>query len=467
MKKIIMAALLFTAGHGYAQDTARKINQFSLAQALDYAKQHSVQVKNALIDIQIQRQVNRDVTSIALPQISGTANATRNFDIPVQTIPNFIGPATYQVLINEGVQNGSGQPVTLPNGGDFGNLLFPFGSPWTSNAGVTLSQILFDGQVFIALKARNGTNSLSETIAALTEETIRENVYKVYYQLVVGKIKIGLLDANIDRLEKLSHDTKAMYDNGFAEKLDVDKLTVQIANLQTEKLRANSMLKNGYSGIKVLMGMPFKDSLVLTDTLSDDNVREGVLEASQFKYTDRKDYQISELTNTLNGLNVRRYKLGQLPVLSLVGGYSKQAQRDKFDFFGKGDWFTSSYAGIQLKVPIFYGFSLQAKTQKARLELQQSRNKTEALKINIDMEIDSAKNNFATAIVSMDYQKKNMALAETVYNQTKKKYEIGTGSTTEINTAEVDLKTAQTNYIEALYEAIIAKVDFLKATGKL
>ena len=81
--------------------------------------------------------------------------------------------------------------------------------------------------------------------------------------------------------------------------------------------------------------------------------------------------------------------------------------------------------------------------------------------------MDDAKNNFVTAISTMDFQKKNMALAEKVYNQTKKKYEIGTGSATEINTAQLDLKTAQTNYITALYDAIIAKVDFLRATGKL
>ena len=82
-------------------------------------------------------------------------------------------------------------------------------------------------------------------------------------------------------------------------------------------------------------------------------------------------------------------------------------------------------------------------------------------------EVENAKNNFIAAIASMDFQKKNMALAEKVYDQTKKKYEIGTGSSSEINTAQLDLKTAQTNYINALYEAIIAKIDFLKATGKL
>lgn len=459
---LYICCLLLSAASAHAQN----INSFTVQQAVDYANKNSVQVKNALLDILIQKQVNRDVTSIALPQINGTVGVTRNLDIAVQSIPNFIAPATYQVLIDEGVKNGNGQPVTFPAGG-FGNLLFPFGNPWNANAGITLSQLIFDGQVFIALKARNGTISLQEKIAALTQENIKANVYKIYYQLVAGKTQIELLDANIKRLEKLKHDVQVMYDNGFTEKVDIDKLSVQVANLQTEKLKAENMITNGYAGLKLLMGMPVKDSLVLTDTLSDEKIKEGILEATQFKYSDRKDFQISELTNTLNGLNVRRYKLSQIPTFALVGGYSKQAQRNKFDFFEKGDWFTSSYIGIQMKLPIFNGFSLNSKIKKAQLELQKSRNQTEALKINIDGEVNNAKNNFIAAIATMDFQKKNMALAEKVYEQTKKKYEIGTGSASEINAAQVDLKTAQTNYLGALYDAIIARVDFLKATGKL
>lgn len=445
---------------------AQKINSFTVQQAAEYAKLHSVQVKNALLDILIQKQTNRDVTSIALPQINGGVSVTRNIDIPVQTIPNFIAPATYQVLIDEGVKNGNGQTVTMPSGG-FGNLLFPFGNPWNANAGITLSQIVFDGQVFIALKARDGTIDFQKKMAEVTEENIKANVYKVYYQLVTGKKQIELIDANIDRLEKLKHDVQVMYDNGFTERVDIDKLVVQVANLQTEKLKANTMIKNGYSGLKLLMGMPIKDSLILTDTLNDDQIKEGILEASQFKYSDRKDFQFMEISNQLNGLNVKRYKLSQIPSFLLVGGYSKQAQRDQFDFFRKGEWFTSSYIGLQMKIPIFNGFSAKAKIAGAKLQLQKAQNQTEALKITIDQEIENAKNNFIAATASMDFQKKNMTLAEKVYNQTKKKYEIGTGSSSEINTAQVDLKTAQTNYINALYEAVIAKVDFLKATGKL
>ena len=451
MKKIRIYGLLMVTlllmNVAEAQNQAAqspKVNQFSVQQAIEYAKKNSVQVKNALLDVLIQKQTNRDITSIALPQVNGSASMNDYLDIPTTLLPGEI----------------VGQPA-----GTFTPV--KFGTKWNASAGISLSQIIFDGQVFIALKARNGTISLQERIAELTEENIVANVTKIYYQLVAGKTQIGLLDANISSLEKLKHDVKIMYDNGFTEKLDIDKLTVQVANLQTEKLKADNLIANGYTGLKVLMGMPVQDSLALTDTLSDDMIREGVLEASQFKYSDRKDYQIAEITNKLNGLNVRRYKLNQIPTFILVGNYNKQAQRNKFDFFGKGDWFTTSFIGIQMQVPIFNGFALRARIQKAKLELQKSQNQSEALKLNIDREMDGSKRDFITAIASMDYQKKNMLLAEQVYNQTKKKYEIGTGDATAINAAQVDLKTAQTNYITALYDAIIAKVDFLKATGKL
>jgi len=118
-------------------------------------------------------------------------------------------------------------------------------------------------------------------------------------------------------------------------------------------------------------------------------------------------------------------------------------------------------------VPIFNGFYTKSKIQQAKIDLQKTENQISALEISIDQQVETAKNNFRSAITTMDYQKRNMELAEKVYQQTKKKYEVGTGSQTEINTAQTDLKTAQTNYIVALYDAIIAKVDFLKATGKL
>jgi outer membrane protein TolC len=258
-----------------------------------------------------------------------------------------------------------------------------------------------------------------------------------------------------------------MQENGFAEKLDLDKLSVQLANLQTEKVSALNQVQNGYFGLKVLMGMPVKDSLVLTDSLSDEQIKNGILELSDFNYTQRRDYQYAELGVALGEYDVRRYKLAKLPTLSLNGYYNKNAQRNKFDFLKKGDWFDISAFTLQVNIPIFTGMAANARIARARLALEQSVNQREALKISIDNEIETARNNFSTAVSTMDYQKKNMELAEAVFLQTRKKFEVGTGSNTEITQAQTDMKAAQTNYINALYNAIIARIDYIKATGRL
>ena len=443
MKKITMmvaAALILLSSNLMAQNT----NQLTAKQTVDYGLKNAYQVKNALLAVLIQQQSNRDITSAAYPQINANGSFNDYLDIPTSLLPGeFFGGAP-----------GSFIPVK-------------FGTKYSSSAGVSFNQILFDGQVFVGLQARKTSIDLRQKAAELTEENIKANIYKIYYQLVVSKTQINLLDANILRLQKLDHDTREIYKNGFAEKVDVDKLTVQISNLQTEKFKVQNTIANGYSGLKVLIGMPLKDSLILADTLNEAQLKEDILESSTYKYTDRRDYQLLDLTSKLNQYNIKRYKLSQIPTLSFNANYIKQAQRSQFDFFEKKDWFTTSYIGLALKIPIFNGFSTRAKIAQSKLEWQQTLNQLEGLKINIDNDVVVAKNNFTTATATMDFQKQNMALAELVYEQTKKKYEVGTGSSTEINTAQVDLQTAQTNYISALYDAIIARVDLLKATGKL
>lgn len=463
-----LTAIILSPALAMAQppDTARVTkHEFTVQQAVDYAIKNNVNVKNALIDVQLQQEQNREFTSNAYPHINASLGTTYNPSVATSVLPNFISPATYQVLIDQGVKDGNGNPIQMPS--DFGFIAAQFGTKFSANAGISLSQILFDGQVFVGLMARPTAVAFRKKNVEVTGEMIKANIYKVYYQLVVSKTQVELLDANITLLEKLLHDTKLIYENGFAEQLDVDKVTVQLANLQTEKNKVLNTISNGYYGLKLLMGMPAGDELVLTDKLTDEQIKDGVLEGSVYKYEDRKEYQYAQIGKTLNEYNVRRYKLSQIPTISLSALYAKNAQRDKWNFFSKGDWFSVSNINLNISIPIFNGFLVKSKIAQAKLEVRKIDNQLDVLKLSIDNEVAIAKNNFRTAISTLDFQKKNMALAEKVYNQTKKKYEIGTGSQQEINTAQKDMKAAQTNYVSALYDAIIAKIDFLKATGKL
>lgn len=440
-------------------------HEFTIQQAIEYAKKNNVNVKNALVDVQLQMQQNREFTSNAYPHINASLGTTYNPNVATQVLPNFISPATYQVLIDEGVRDGNGQPIVKPD--NFGFIAAQFGTKFSATAAISLQQILFDGQVFVGLMARSTAVEFRKKNAEVTEEMIKANIYKIYYQLVVSKTQVELLDANIALFEKLLNDTRIIYENGFAEKLDVDKVSVQLANLQTEKSKVLNTISNGYYGLKMLIGMPITDELILTDKLTDEEIKEGILEKSVYSYDDRKEYQYAKIGKTLNEFNVRRFKLSQIPTVTLGAQYAKNAQRDKWNFFGGGDWFTISNINLNISIPIFNGFFTKSKIEQAKLEVKKIDNQIEALKLSIDNEVMTAKNNFRSAITTMDFQKKNMELAEKVFQQTKKKYEMGTGSQMEINTAQTDMKTAQTNYITALYDAIIAKVDFMKATGKL
>jgi outer membrane protein TolC len=457
--------LAFAGNYVYAQrkDTSAQVFRFSATQAVDYALKNAVEVKNALLDIKLQEQQNKQITAAALPQITASGSLSYNPNVAVQTIPDFISPAVYGVLSDNHVKDGNGQPIVAPS--DFGFFAVGFGAKYALNGGIDLNQLLFDGQVFVGLQARKASIRNAELTADVTKEQIKANVYKIYYQLVVGQRQIGSLDANIGNYEKLLHDTREIYKNGFAEKLDVDKVQVQLSNLQTQKLKAQNQIDAGTEGLKFLMNIPSRDQLVLTDTLSDEQLKAGILDET-YDYEDRKEVQQLETAMELGKYNVKRYRLSKLPTLSLGANYSQSAQREEFDFF-KGPYFTSSFIALRLNFPIFDGGARNANIATAKLNLQKMDNNMQMLKSSIDNDVTQSRINLKSAVSTMDAQKKNIDLAEQVYNSTKLKYEQGLGSNQEISTAQADLVTAQNNYYSSLYDAVIAKIDFLKAAGKL
>ena len=427
-----------------AQTEIPNIHQFKLDDCVVYAQKNNVQVKNALLAIDAQVQTNREIGAAAFPTVMTSTSVMDYTKIPTSLLP---------------AQIFGGAPGTF--------IPVQFGTKFNANYGANFSQLLFDGQVFIALQARNTSLEMQRKNAALTEENIKANIYKIYYQLSASRTQLNILDANIERLSKLAHDAEVMYKNGFAEKLDVDKVNVQLNNLQTEKLKANNAVAIGYMGLKMLMGMPVKDSLVLTEAINEKDLTGDVLVENEFQYALRKDFQYLTTLKKLSEYNVKRYQLSNLPTVSVSGAYTKNAQRSKFDFFEGGNWFTTSFVNLNVSLPIFNGGATMARIRRTKIELEQVTNQMEAMKNNIDNEITQAKLNYISSVATVQFQKKNMQLAETVYAQTRKKFETGTGSNTEISASQADLVAAQNNYMNALYSALIAKVDFLKATGKL
>src|ERR1700681_3125969 len=185
---LVLLAMILTGMHLEAQ----QLYSFSVKDAISYASKNNVQVKNALLDLQIQQQSNKALTAGALPNISGSAATNAFFQTPVTIVPGeFFG----------------GAPGTT--------LAVSFTPKYNASASVQLKQVLFDGTIFIGLKARKATIDYYQKSIDITEENIRVNIYKIYYQLVVSKTQMQQLDANISRAEKLLNDSKIMFQNGF------------------------------------------------------------------------------------------------------------------------------------------------------------------------------------------------------------------------------------------------------------
>ncbi len=435
-----------TAIFGMAFAKAQALHSLSVDDAIALAKKNNIAVKAALTNLAIQEQSNKEITADALPLVAGTAGTIAFFQTPVTLVPGqFFGGAP-------------GSTIAVS-----------FQPKYAASAGATLTQKIFDGSVFVGLKARKSSLDYYKKAIDLAIEDLTVSVYKTYYQLVVSKTQVQFADSNISRAEKLLHDTKVMNENGFAEKLAVDKASVQLSNLITDKHNTETSITNGFLQLKFLIGVPAADSVIVTTEFDEAALRSGIpIDIDYNSYKNRNSYQSLEITKMLSDFDIKRYQSAYYPTASLTGSYQKNAYNNTYDFFSKsGEWYSTSYVGLNINVPIFSGFAKDARLKKARLNASLINDQIENLKLNINLQVANSKNDFINAIQTMDFQKGNMELAESVYNQTKKKFESGLATNTDLSTAQQDLIQAQVNYLNALYTAVVAKVNFLYAVGKI
>jgi outer membrane protein len=466
MKRFNLINLLLVFAFSLSVQAQQTVHQLTAKEAVDLAFNNVADLKNAKLDYKIAEARNKEVTSAAYPQISGTAAGNHYLSLPLIQFPDATELAIYDVLKREGVRDGTGTPITAD--GDFQVRNFSFIQPWNVNIGATVQQLLFEPQVFVGLQARKALLQSSDLQIKVAEDKVRENVYKSYYAVLIAEKQLKYIQESIKRLEKLSSDMGIMYKNGFAEKLDIDKTTVTLNNIKT----AENQLKNGisvsYAALKMTLGLYQADSLVLKDTLSNQMIKDGLLNEG-FSYENRNEIKLLNKAKELQGYDVKRWKLSYFPTVAAFYGYQKNGQRSAGDANGSKPWFwySQSQVGLNVNIPIFDGFNKKYKIQQAQFNILKTESTLDQAKKGIDLEINASKSTLNTALLNLDVQEDNMQLAEKVYNTVKKKYEQGLGSSFEVLQSDNEMQQAQSNYFKALYDATVAKINYLKALGKL
>jgi len=426
---------------------AQEQNQiaFSLEEAIDYALKNNTNIINKEYEKEIAETQVGETLSQGLPQVNASANLNYNFE-PQKSLLDL---STFDPSVPEGTE----QPVS-------------FQQKYDGNISVSLSQLIFDGSFFVGLEASRTFKELSTKEHIKTQIDVTEAVSKAYYNVLVTRERLQLLEVNLSRIDTLLDETQIMYENGFAEKIDVNRLKVQYNNLNVQVKNTRQLLEVSEDMLLFQMGMPVNNTIELTDKLEE--VTFEPVDDAAFNYSQRIEYSQLQTNLALTNLDMKNNKVKYMPTLYANANYGYNTQTGESSQWFKSDrWLNYGLIGATLSVPIFDGFLKSNKIQKNKLQIKQIERSFDQLENSIDLEIRQAKVNMDNSIEDMAAQKENMELAEEIYSVTKIKYQEGVGSNLEVVEADADYKEAQTNYYNALFNALIAKVELEKAYGKL
>jgi outer membrane protein TolC len=463
---LFISTLATITAKGQQQNAQPQVYEITAKDAVELAFKNVASIKNAKLDYQISEARNKEITGMALPQVSGSLQGNHYLSLPVIQFPDATESFIYQVLRDNGVRDASGNPITKTVDPTVRNVSFL--TPWNLNAGIAVNQLLFEPQVFVGLQARKELLVSSDLQIKVIEDSVRQSVYKNYYAVLISQKQLDFVQESIKRLEKLMNDQNEMFKNGFIERLDIDKTTVTLNNTKTIESQLRTAVIVGYAILKLNLGLPQSDSLVLKDPLTPDYIKENILDDS-FNYEDRNEVRLLNSAVKLQSYDVKRYKLSYFPTVSAFYNFQKNGQRRNAEGGNDAPWFwyNTNLVGLSVNVPIFDGFQKKYKIKQAQFAMDKTKNTLDMAIKGIDLERTIAKSMLTNAILTMDTQESNMQLAEKVYTTVKKKYEQGLGSSFEILQADTEFQQAQSNYFRALYDAIVAKISYQKALGKL
>jgi len=457
MKHILfIGALLVTLTlNSYAQQATppnNTGNKFTLADCINYAIQHQDSVLNANLDVKSADYKIKETIGTGLPQVNGTASFQDFLKTPATVGPNFAG------LVSGGTIDPNAPLVP-----------FPFGAVKYNNTySLTASQLLFSGTFLVGLQAVKTYKELYTRSLSRSKIQATVNVTKAYYQVLVSNEQIKLLDANIVQLKQQLDQTTQQNKQGFVEKIDVDRLSVQYNNLTTNRENIVRSLVLNYELLKFQMGMPIQQEITLADKLENINFNSevSIAQADTSAYRNRVEYSLLETNVKLNQLDVKAKKAAFLPTVTANAGFAEVFQENQSKYLYSHNY-PNSYIGLSINVPIFNGNQRKYQLKESEINVEKAQNDLNNAKNGLSLEASAAGIMYYNSLQSLNTQKRSRELAQEVLRVSNIKYTQGVGSSIEVTQAQTQLETADNQYIQALYNALISKVDLDKAYGRI
>jgi outer membrane protein len=447
--------------------------KMTLEEAVKYALSHSTTVKNARLNIDEADLRVKESKAGGLPKVDAAVSLQRFIlqpAVPASAL-GFGAPSAAQEAAEKYTQMRFEQletksMVTKPTPPTFAaqeDVKIAFQLKNNFNGSITASQLIFSGSYTVALRAARFYKELVNVQVNTAEEKLKSQVIDAYLPALSIDEAVKTFDKNIQNIEKFKAEVTATYKAGFVEQLDVDRLEFTVNNLKAQRDNLIRQRAIPLNVLKMVIGYPLNQPLDLSDDIN--SLLKSIPDAAlnqEVNYQKRAVVRELDASLKLLALNVELNKASGLPTVAAFGSYQYSVQGNEFSkLFGV----PSAIIGITANYNIWDNNERKIKTQRAALALEQTRALKGDLERSITLEALNARVAIETSKKNFENQEKNLALAQKIYDITKKKYKEGVGSSIEVITAERDIFAAQQTVRQAQYDILKAQLDLLKVIG--
>ena len=426
---LILIISLITVSFGYSQENT---NSFTLQQAIDYALENNRQVKNSARDIDAAKEQKWETTATGLPQINGQISYINNIERQFPGID----------FNNDGIED--------------------IGAKQNATPSVTLNQILFDGSYLVGLQSAKVFLEISENAKVKTDLEIRKAVINAYGNVLLAEESIIILERNVDVLEKNLNDITKIYENGLEEEESVEQLQITLSSVKSNLSNTLRLKDLGYQMLNITLGLDLNNTTVLSDTLEIlalINLELSLLESSN-DVQNTIDYKIANNDKASKELLVKLEKSRALPTLNGFFTGSYIGNNDKFRFFSSSQaWAGTAAMGFNLDIPLFGSGLKSARTQRAKINLEKSKDDLTETEQRLKLQIASSKSEFKFAVEDYENKQQNLALAERIETKNQTKFFEGIASSFELRQAQTQLYAAQQEFLQAMLDVINSKAE--------
>jgi outer membrane protein TolC len=433
-KQITLLVLLITTffSCAFAQNDS-VLQHASLESCVQYALKHQPLLQQSAIDEQTTEYSIKSKLADWYPQLNLDYNVQHNFQLPTSY---FNGN-----YIKQGIDN-------------------------TSSALFSVTQTIFNKDVLLAKRSAVDVRKQSKENTESDKISVAVNVSKAFYNVLLSQKQIELLNDDIKRLETSFKNAYFQYQGGIVDKIDYKRATISLNNSKAQLKSQQELLKSKIAILKNAMGYAADNSFELQyDTTA--MVNEVLIDTLQtLNYSNRIEYQQLVTVKRLQEANLQYYNWNYLPSVSAFGNYNFNYLNTDFGKLYNQN-FPNSFMGLKLSFPIFQGNKRIYQTKAAELAIKRVDWDFVQLRNNINTQYTQALTYYKSNLNDYYNLKENLALATEVYNTIQLQYKAGIKTYLEVITAETDLRSAQVNYTNALYNVLAAKIDVQQALGTI